>query len=370
MRVLFDGWQLADRPDGAAALHLLSVLAHLTHPVQAILALPVKTDALESAPEAVLPPGVEIVAAALSELPRGRLEWEQRTLPRLAQEREAALVHLVTATPALFGRLPCLVSPAASSDEQERGSILERLREALARGGMSRGTSLLWPEDLQAFLPQDMRARARLIPAAIYPGFFELAGGDEPGLELPETFILYHGPCDTHSLVRLFDSWSWAAGPLGEYYPLLVLGAGETGRRRFAALAPGYSVGESIRLLPPLAAQQVPGLYRRCQAVFHPAPLTPWENPLRLALAVGKPFIGMESDFADALAGPAAYLVPGQGARILGAALITVVVEEAVREALELAARQRSAAWRPAERGAEFSRQLLEVYRELARPAG
>ncbi len=48
---------------------------------------------------------------------------------------------------------------------------------------------------------------------------------------------------------------------------------------------------------------------------------------------------------ADALVGPAAYLVPAEETRSLGAALITVIVETEVADRLASAAVKRSARW-------------------------
>ena len=91
------------------------------------------------------------------------------------------------------------------------------------------------------------------------------------------------------------------------------------------------------------------------------------ERITRAALACAKPVVAYESAWADAMVGPAAYLVPPgggaqAGSRALGAALITVVVEESVAEELSQAARLRSAQWGQA----EFGERLAEAYRQLA----
>ena len=39
-------------------------------------------------------------------------------------------------------------------------------------------------------------------------------------LELPETFILYHGPFEMTNLEQLVESWKWAADAIGDNYPL------------------------------------------------------------------------------------------------------------------------------------------------------
>jgi hypothetical protein len=181
--------------------------------------------------------------------------------------------------------------------------------------------------------------------------------GPEPlpeleSLDLPETFVLYHGPDSPQALQRLFSAWSWAAGSLGEYYPLLLLGFGERARAGLSDLTNQYGLGETVHAIPNLPPASLAGLYRRCAAVFHPAPPSPWEGPLRFALATARPLVALETPLTGALTGPAAYLVdPGQPPerknRALGAALITVIVEESVAEALSAAAVERTAGWQP-----------------------
>ena len=116
-----------------------------------------------------------------------------------------------------------------------------------------------------------------------------------------------------------------------------------------------------MRSLPPVELSFVAEIYRACAALFHPAAISPWGSPVRYALACGRPVVAAEDRFTDALVGPAAYLVPANNARALGAAVITVVVEEEVSERLSEAARQRAAAW---DKDA-FSQALLTAYQTI-----
>ena len=81
-----------------------------------------------------------------------------------------------------------------------------------------------------------------------------------------------------------------------------------------------------------------------------------WTGPL--AMACGKPLVASETALIGAIVGPAAYLALPGDARSLGAALVTVIVEEQVAESLSAAASQRSAKWRVS----EFSEQLEKIY--------
>jgi hypothetical protein len=146
------------------------------------------------------------------------------------------------------------------------------------------------------------------------------------------------------------DAWSWAVGSIGEYYPLLLVGFDANISETVHSLADAYDLSGNLQVLPPLSAVSLAALYQGCSAVFHPAPISPWGGPIRLALANGKAIVALETPLADALVGKAAYLVNSRQdqvdcVRALGAALLSVVVEDDLAQSLSRAARLRSQQW-------------------------
>ena len=369
LTVLYDGWDLAYRPNSPAAIHLLTLLGNRPEQVQAIIALP-------DNPYFPLPDGVRAHLHATSESDPGLLRWEQFSLPGLTRKLGAALLHLAAPRPALFRGVPTIVSPTgfrAQDGRVSRGeyasSILARLREAMAEGGMARARGLLWPDDLPA---PDSPLLLRRLPPAVHQAF--ASDRKDPGLlkrlALPESYLLYHGPHHPAALRWMAEAWSWAAQSIGDYHPLLLLGIDPTLQAQLHLLVDEFRsefhLGDTLRALPVLSIDEMAALYQGCSALFHPAEISPWGGPVRLALTCGKPIVALETALADALVGPAAYLVSGDLAaaetrRNLGAALITVVVEERVAESLSKAARQRASAWV----NAHFNRGLLAGYRSL-----
>ena len=368
LTILYDGWPLVREPVSPAALHLLAILACLPEEVQPVVALP-------DAPPAWLQGLTTHVRPAADTAP-GRLGWEQRQLPRIAWEQNAHLMHLSTLTSPLFGRRIGVVSPGVFEDGEsypERG-FAGRLLASSRRGGLTRARAVFWPEDLPApNLSAQLARQPRLarLPQVVHPAFQAMGessnigpnGSENEGpallaLNLPETYILYHGLGEAAQLDHLLKAWSWAAGAIGGYYPLLLLGLGAAGMQLLSRLAAEYDVGESVRALPGVTPDLIPALYRSCSALFHPAPVTAWGGAVQHALASGKPIAGSESELMDALVGPAAYLAPAGDARALGAALLTVIVEEQVAERLSAAARQRAAGWQ----SGRFGESLLEAY--------
>lgn len=368
MRVLFDGWSLVHSPLSPEALHLWAILTHLPEEITPVIALP------QSAPEWLV--NFEAHIHPIPNTPVGRLRWEQFHLARLAREKAVKNLHLSTLTAPVLSNLDVLLSPAAfdavsgiNSGSPASRHILDRLRKSLAQGGMVRVREILWPVDLPA--PQIPGQLGWLSP--ILPPGFDLEetsdSDDRPpsgvgileNFDLPYEFIIYHGPGDIWSLVQLLQAWTWAASAIGESHPLLLLGLDSAAINELPALKEEHDLGGSLQVLSDVTPDILPFLYQRCSAVFHPMPASPWSGPVRLTLASGKPLVASESSVTDAITGPAAYLAPAGNPRALGAALVTVVVEEQVAERLSAAARRRAANWEMD----KFSAQLWGIYNQV-----
>jgi glycosyltransferase involved in cell wall biosynthesis len=367
MRVLYDGWSLVHNSISPGALHLLAILTHLPDEVKPIVVLP------GSAPAWIT--GLETHVHHVPDTPFGRLRWEQLHLPRFARDEGLKLLHMTAPAAPVLGNLVALLSPCGFGDSAgiDSGSpdtthFLTRLRHSFAQGGMVKVKEILWPVDLPA--PQIPGSLASLSP--ILPSWFTneqvpessdgslSAGGLLEHLDLPEEFIIYHGPGDMHSLEHLMQAWNWAAAAIGGSHPLLVLGLDPGAITNLFALAKEYDLEGSLQAVRDAQPDVLSHLYWRCRAVFHPAPASPWSGPVRLALASGKPLVASENEITAAITGPAAYLAPPGDPRALGAALVTVIVEQQVADRLSAAAQRRAANWEMD----KFSAQLLRIYKQ------
>jgi glycosyltransferase involved in cell wall biosynthesis len=283
------------------------------------------------------------------------------------------LLHLTSPGAPLFAKTNTVVSPCGYnglwltvqvSQVQAKGKpFWERLHLAAAQGGLAQVDATLWPDDLP---PPDQGGAVRSLPPSVHPDFFPAksdhnTAGTLSELDLPDTYVLYHGPADQRSMRCLLAAWRWAAEPVGGYHPLLLLGLDADARTMLETLMSEYKFGDSIIPLPPLSPERVPTLYRNCSALFHPATVPPWGGAVRHALACGRPVVAAESPLSSALVGPTAYLAPVDDPRALGAALITVVVEEEVARDLAKAAKKRAAGWRME----TFGERLAGVYERL-----
>lgn len=353
MRVLVDGWSLVHAPGSPAGMHLRSLLASCPPEVQLTLALPGNRPAWLAA-------DIKTLEMPRRDTSRDRLDWEQNALRRAAQECQADILHSLGQSGPLLANLPLTTSPADFIQEGrptpiETHSLADRLRRALGRGGFSRARAVFWPDDL----PTQPGDSFRLIPPLVNPEFTRAPAAQEAwaGFDLPETYVLYHGPYDHHSMQRLLAAWSWAAGAIGTYYPLILYGVPTGQRERLAGMLERVKLADSAILLETSGAAHsgtlCGALYAGCSALFHPAAVSAWGDPVRQALACGKPVVVSANPWSEALVGPAGYLAggesmnPDEAARQLGAALITVIVEEQMAEELAQSAAQRAQSWQP-----------------------
>lgn len=347
IKVLYDGWSLVYQPNSPEAFHLLTLLDHRPPEVQAILALP-------GAPPVWLPDGIDTRVQDESHAQNSRLVWEQRRLPELLRQERADLLHLTGAHPPLLKSSRTVLSPgepildARNIDRMQPDSLGERFRIALSSGGMSGLRGLFWPKDLSSNAPTGIKTPLYYLSVEPMYGLHSDQWGelaDQPQLSLPETYILCPAPSSELAAHRILKAWSWAAGPIGEYYPLLIFGATPELMVLLDEVIQTYQLGNTVRLLPAFPPRLIQELFRKASAVFHPAQAAAWGGIIRLALRNGKPLVAAEGLLTDALVGPAAYLAPGNDTRRLGAGLITVIVEESVSQRLSELALIRARGW-------------------------
>lgn len=344
IRVLHDGWPLVHAPLSSAALHLRTLLALAPQETEPLLALPVAS-AIGTERERV-----EIVHQETMDAGR----WQQQTLPRLAEKHLADCIHTTQTAASLLGKIPAVVSPAETA-KPARGS---RLAEAQGFGGLARAT-VLWPQDMER---PNLPGRIVTVPQGTHPDFKHGHAALPAELGLPEEFILVHTHLSQEQILSLLESWTWAAASIGEPYPLLILGLEDPINEFASKRLPEFHVEDSVKLVPKIQDEHLPGIYQASAAVVHLGTPSAWGSSLLHALACGKGIVAQENSTVEAIVGKAAYLVPARDLRSFGAAMITVVVDEKAREKLEDAAWQRAQQWKPA----DFQSELLKVYEELA----
>jgi glycosyltransferase involved in cell wall biosynthesis len=362
LTIIFDGWPLIYKPNSPESLHLLDLLAHSPQGVNPVAAIPAK-------PPVWFPEKIETAVHPTLDKPWNRLVWEQKVIPGVFRRRRADLIHLTRPTVPLSHASSTVVSPAGIPRQRSGGTIRkraggvwERLRAAAATAAAAQAGGFLWPEDLVA--PAGSTTKKPILLPPLFSTDLTLFNNSEKANnlpELPETFILYHGPEEKDDLLQLFNGWSWAAGSIGDYYPLLILGLSNQGNLTLLELLKEYQLTDSIRTLSEVPPRQIPLIYERSSALFHPAPGTPWGGPLRMGLAMHIPIAASDEGFNSEIVEKAAYLTPPGDYRGMGAAIISIIIEESIADRLSTAARNRVESWSPE----NFKREIMAAYRQI-----
>jgi glycosyltransferase involved in cell wall biosynthesis len=177
--------------------------------------------------------------------------------------------------------------------------------------------------------------------------------------ELPEAFVLTVG--ETPETLRLLlAAWSWVEGSLGDSTLLLVCGRTRREHERQAKLLERAGAAGQVRTLLP-SDQTWPRLFQRASALLH-AGEAHNAAALRWALAAGLPVAAPATPVAESILGPAGYLTPAV-ARALGAACLTLLVEENLAEEVRGKAAQRGARYAPTTVAAAWAEALRRVAR-------
>jgi glycosyltransferase involved in cell wall biosynthesis len=350
MNVLVDGWPLTRLPNSPQALYTLALLAHPPQGVKYILASPQEPDVSTTE-------GVEVAVEQVGESAWDRLVWQQRELNRLGQRVKADLMHLVGPTPPLMRKVPVMIGSSGYGLElQRKGNVGQRLMYAMARGGMQRGQTLLvpphWPAGKRAGKPIE-------VMPFIHPIFLEEYTGTKP--DLPERFVLYHGPSGEADMLALMDAWSWVVGSMGDLVELLLVDVSESGAEWLNSFLERHQLKIPHQVLPRLSLQAMAVLYQHADALLYPGKPRPWGSPVVHAVSCGVPVVGYETPELDALIGPAGITVEERDARKLGASILTVLVNDDVREELSQEAINKRDTWLQQ----DIRSRLGEIYQEV-----
>jgi hypothetical protein len=328
MHLAVDGWNLIERPWSAQALHLSEWL-------EAMAAADPDLRLSLVHPEGQLPPLPEVIylqPAAVKLSAWGALRYQQRELPRLARALGADLLFIPRPAAPLASPVPVAALLHASPGPRP-ASALARLRRALGAAGAAGAACRLVLADLPTAGPGARGAAG--VPPFVGSGFLPL---DTSGPSVPVRFGLAPGyvlccGLQVEQLPLLLAAWTWVEGSIGDAVPLALLGLNPSAEQGARARASELGIETSLKILPPAALADLPDLYRGATAYLSLGPVSNGQ-PLRWALSCGVPVAGLNSPETGSILGEAAYLVPPGEARRLGAACLTLLVEEQVATAL------------------------------------
>jgi glycosyltransferase involved in cell wall biosynthesis len=180
--------------------------------------------------------------------------------------------------------------------------------------------------------------------------------GESAGAERQQVLCYDTNPEDIRTALA---AWTWVDGSLGDTYPLQFLNWDPQVEELIATTAAEFDVAESVMTRPTTTV--LSQLYREAAAFLSVRALA-WGQPFRWALASGVPVAAFESSSVNSILGDAGYLVPDGDTRALGAACLSLLVQDELAESLRVKGRRRATTYR--------DRPPVELIAELADRSG
>jgi len=255
----------------------------------------------------------------------GRLLFEQVGLPRAAARLRPEAVLVPYASAPLASQSP--IAAMIDSQPPVRARGLDRLRGAAAKAGLSGAWRLLqWADEPPR--AAGSRGLSRVSPAVLTtfrptPADDDAARRQEGGM--PPSYVLALGP-SIRDVRHLLAAWSWMAPSLGEEVKLAI---GPLGPEAPTAAAAARDLGQeaSVIVFERLPWEGLPAVLRGASCLLVGESPASWQV-LRWSLACGLPVAGVSSHAAQAVLGEAGFLVPPGDARALGAASLSLLVDD------------------------------------------
>lgn len=382
MHIAFNGWFWNQQKVGSGQYlrHLLTHLRQLDARLQLTLVLPSEIGEVND-----IPPGVTGIYAP-ARLPGnlGKVWFEQRAFPAALRRLTPDIAHV-----------PYWASPFNSRPARLVTSVLDiipLLDSAYRRGlGVKLYTSLVTTTargsaqiiTLSESSKQDIIDHLKIPTERITATYLAAddrfhpkgdAAQDEQvrkKYDLPDDFVLYFGGFDLRKNVNtLLLAWTYAGPSLGEQMPLVLAGRPPAvwDNRLFPDL-PDYAkklnIGRYLMWLGEVDEADKPTLYRLAKLVVFPSRYEGFGLPLLEAMASGTPTVACNISSIPEVVGDAAYLVPPDDARQMGAAILSIIVQPDLHANLANAGRGRASgfSWR------KTAQQTLEVYEKAMRMA-
>jgi glycosyltransferase involved in cell wall biosynthesis len=350
MRIALNGWfQAHDAHTGSGQYlrALLDWLPRVAPQHEYHLIVPIG----DGAPAALQPAGWQVHGVRAGSSNLAKVVFEQRLYPRACGKLQAELAHVPYWAPPLSSPAPIVVTVHDLIPKilpEYRGGAAVQLYTALvsaATGGaaMVLTDSLASAQDIQKQLgvPAD---KVRAVYLAAGPQYTPKGEWqvDDPIREkygLTEGYVLYLGGFDPRKNVRgLLSAWTWAAGSIGQGYPLVIAGRLPTpdgaGVEDYPALAKELDIADTVKFIGAVEEADKPALYRGATVFTYPSRYEGFGLPPLEAMACGVPVVTTTGGSLPEVMGRAGYLVPPEDTRTFGAAILTIVVEPSVHDDL------------------------------------
>jgi glycosyltransferase involved in cell wall biosynthesis len=280
-----------------------------------------------------------------------KLLFEQSITPRAAAALRADVIHVPYWAPPLRAHAPIVVTihdliPLLL--KEYRGGPLARLYTGLVAAA-ARGARLILT-DSDASRRDIIRrlsvpeSRVRTIYLAADPKFTPRPNAVDHAAvrrkyDLPDDYVLYLGGFDPRKNVEAaLQVYTWGQAAIGYTHPLVMAGRLPETRDGFfsdpRAIARQFEVEDVVRCIGEVDEADIVALVQGATALLYPSRYEGFGLPALEALACGVPVVGSNAASIPEVVGDAGSLVDPDDARAMAGALIAVVTEPALRQAL------------------------------------
>lgn len=290
-----------------------------------------------------------------------RIAAESTWLPREASRRRLDLVHhMADVVPWLRGQTSVLTihDLRALHRPDILGTPHAAYLRARLRPSLRASAVVITPtETVRSSVVEDLEADPERVRVVSAPLFAPADGPVDPGIAEP--FFLYPSTTDPHknhaTLIRAFARIAGSRPGL----KLVLTGAAGRSDRDVAAEIERLGMGDAVLRPGRVPRERLDALIARAVAVVYPSEYEGFGLPLAEAMAAGCPVIASDLPVIREVVGEAGVLVGPGDTDGWADAMSRLLDENALRERLVSAGRERAARYTPA----ETSRRLSDAYR-------
>jgi hypothetical protein len=269
------------------------------------------------------------------------LWFEQWEFPRMARRAGMDLmlyprsnVPLISPIPyAYFGGMRTYRPPYR---------FAERIAHALGVAGRTGAAAVLWPND-RADQTQASNTQLYMpfVPQVFTPDRSPVDKEIRKIYTLPDDYALIHSD---ENLDPVLAAWTWVVSGIGEYYSLLILSTSGELDPPSLSRAEEFGISETLKVIHRCDPEHVAGIYRQAKVLISPGGNDSGKT-LRWALASGVPIAGFRTLQNEGILGEAGYLVEPDQTRSLGAAVLSLLVQDELADELREKGLQKASAY-------------------------
>lgn len=378
MHIAINGW-FWNQPyvgSGQYIRHLLTALTELAGDVQLTLVVPETMRDVEA-----LPPKVTLAHGKMRFKGHlGKVWFEQRGFPEAVRRVRADIAHVpywgspFNTKPARLVTSVLDIIPLVLREYRGgfKASLYTSLVAASAKGSAHVLTlSEASKTDIVQYL-QIPPEKITVTPLAAEDRYHPKLGRENDEAvrqkyDLPDEFALYLGGFDIRKNVhKLLLAWTYVGPSLGEQTPLVLAGRQpkEWKRPLFPDLhqyTKDLQIEPYVRWLDAPEEADKPSLYRLAKVTIWPSRYEGFGLPALEAMACGTPVVAGNVSSTPEIVGDASYLVDPDDARRMGAAILSVMIQDDLHRHLANAGLGQASkfSWR------KTAQQTLEIYRKV-----